>query len=187
MPYGHDRGASAVSSVKQRRSVSKYGVAQTLWCRVGLVLALVSGGCQQARESAVSPITTRMPPPCQIDAPFACRVGCDADVPKQVLKVAPDLSGIELASLHGLEIAEILIDGHGDVKDVCLRRGVREDVDARAVTAIRQWRYEPVRLHHSTPPGMVVSAVVTVTLPIGQQTVTSVSSPHALIRFSRER
>jgi hypothetical protein len=45
---------------------------------------------------------------------------------------------------------------------------VREDVDARAVTAIRHWRYEPVRLRHSTPPGMVVSAVMTVTLTIGQ-------------------
>lgn len=168
MSYGHDRGASAVSSVKQGRSVSRYGVVQTLWCDVGLVLALVSGGCQQARESEVSPITTRTPPPCQIDAPLACRVGCDADVPKQVLKVAPNLSGIELGGLRGLEIAEILIDEHGAVKDACLLRGVRADVDARAVTAIRQWRYEPVRLHHSTPPGMVVSAVVTVSLPIGQ-------------------
>ena len=148
--------------------MSKYGVAPSLWSGVGLVLALVGGGCQPVRESAESPITTRTPPPCQIDAPLACRVGCDADEPKRVLNVAPDLSGIELGSLHGLEIAEILLDEDGDVKDVCLLRGVREDVDARAVTAIRHWRYEPVRLRHSTPPGMAVSAVMAVALPIGQ-------------------
>jgi hypothetical protein len=148
--------------------VSKYGVARNLWCGIGLVLAFVSGGCQQAPESAESPVTTRTPPPCQIYAPLACRVGCDADEPKRVLNVGPDLSGIKPGSLHGLEIAEILLDEHGDVKDVCLLRGVREDVDARAVSAIRQWRYEPVRLRHSTPPNMVVSAVISVTLRIDQ-------------------
>jgi hypothetical protein len=84
------------------------------------------------------------------------------------LDVAPDLSGIDLASLHGLEITEILIDNRGAVKDVCLLRGVREDIDVRALAAIRQWRFEPTRLRHSTPPGAPVSVVMTVTLPIGR-------------------
>ena len=88
-------------------------------------------------------------------------------MPKTVFDVAPDLAGIDLAGLHGFEIAEILIDDRGGVKDVCLLRGRREDVDRRAVAAIRQWRFEPARLRHSTPPGVLVSVVMTVTLPIG--------------------
>jgi hypothetical protein len=110
----------------------------------------------------------RTPPACNIAAPSACRIGCDADAPKKVFDVAPDLSGIDLTGLHGVEIAEILIDDRGDVKDVCLLRGVREDVDLRAVAAIGFWRFEPARLRHSRPPGAVVSLVMTVTLPIGR-------------------
>lgn len=135
---------------------------------VGVALAVLGVGCQPARQSAELPITIRTPPACQIDAPSACRVGCDADFPKQVAHIAPDLAGIDLAGVRGVEIAEILIDERGDVKDICLRRGVREDIDARTVAAVRQWRYEPARLRHSTPPGTVVTLVVTVTVPIGQ-------------------
>jgi hypothetical protein len=90
-------------------------------------------------------------------------------VPKKVFDVGPNLSGLDLVGVRGVEIAEILIDDHGAVTDACLLRGVREDVDLRAVTAIRQWRYEPARLRHSTPPGMVTSMIMTVTLPIGQR------------------
>jgi hypothetical protein len=133
-----------------------------------LALGVAGGCCQQAQKPAESPITARTPPACYIDAPSACRVGCDADVPKKVFDVAPDLSGIDLAALHGLEIAEILIDDRGDVRDVCLLRGVRENVDLRAVAAIRQWRFEPTRLRHSTPPGVPVPVVMTVTLPVGR-------------------
>ena len=143
-------------------------VRPKLWCGVGLVIPILGGGCGRTHESAESVITSRTPPPCQIVAPSACRVGCDADVPKQVAHVAPELAGIDLAGLRGVEITEILIDDRGDVKDICLLRGVREDIDARTVAAIRQWRYEPARLRHSSPPGMAVPLVMTVTVPIGQ-------------------
>jgi hypothetical protein len=155
-------------TVNRRRSVSKYSVGQSLWRGMCLALAVVAGCGEQAHKPAESPITIRTPPACHIDAPSACRVGCDAEVPKKVLHVAPDLSGIDLAGLHGLEIAEILIDNRGAVKDACLLRGVREDVDLRAVAAIRHWRFEPTRLRHSTPPGVPVSVVMTVTLPVGR-------------------
>jgi outer membrane biosynthesis protein TonB len=82
--------------------------------------------------------------------------------------VAPDLSGLEVTGLRGVEIVEILIDGRGAVEEGCLLRGVREDVDARAMAAIGQWRFEPARLRHSTPPGLPVPVVLTVTLRIGQ-------------------
>src|ERR1019366_5412610 len=106
---------------------------------------------------------------CSIDVRAACAVGCDADVPKKIVDVAPALSQIDLAGLRGVEIVEILIDDGGNVKDVCLRRGVREDVDDRSVAAIRDWRFEPARLRHSIPPGRIVALVMTVTLPIGQR------------------
>jgi hypothetical protein len=45
---------------------------------------------------------------------------------------------------------------------------VREDVDVRAIDAIRRWRYEPARLRHSTPPGALVSIEIAVTLRVGR-------------------
>ena len=148
--------------------MSKRPVGQNVWRAMWLALAVGTGSCERAQKSAESPITTRTPPACHIDAPSACRVGCDADVPKKVFDVAPDLSGLDLTGLHGLEIVEILIDDRGDVKEACLLRGVREDVDVRAMAAIRQWRFEPVRLRHSTPPGVPVPLVMTVSLRIGR-------------------
>jgi hypothetical protein len=133
-----------------------------------LALAVVGGCREQAHKPADSPITTLTPPACHVEARGACRLGCDADPPKKVFDVAPDLFGIDLAGLHGVEIAEILIDDHGDVKVVCLLRGVREDVDQRALAAIRHWRFEPARLRHSTPPGVYVPVIMTVSLTIGQ-------------------
>ena len=133
-----------------------------------LALALASGCCERPQKPAESPIPTRTPPACRIDAPSACRVGCDADLPRKVVDVVPDLSGFDLVDLRGLEIVEILIDDHGDVKEACLLRGVREDVDFRVMAAIRHWRFEPVRLRHSTPPGVPVPLVTTVTLRIGR-------------------
>jgi hypothetical protein len=59
------------------------------------------------------------------------------------------------------------VNERGEVQDVCLHRGVREDVDGRAVAAIHRWRFEPARLRHSMPPGAIVSIVMFVTLPIG--------------------
>ncbi len=85
----------------------------------------------------------------------------------KVVDVAPNLSGLDTRGLHGIELVEILIDIHGDVQQACLRRGVREDVDARAVAAIRRWRFEPARLRRSTPPRLSVPAVMTVSLRIG--------------------
>jgi TonB family protein len=88
-------------------------------------------------------------------------------VAKKVLDVAPDLSGLNIAGLTGVEIVEILIDVRGEVQQACLRSGVREDVDDRAVAAIRRWRFEPARLRHSTSPGLAVPIVMTVALRIG--------------------
>ncbi len=147
---------------------------QNVWRALWLAVAIGSGSCERAQKSADAPISTvtptltkRIPPECHIDAPSACRVGCDADVPKKVAEVAPDLSGLDITGLNGVEIVEILIDVRGDVQQACLLRGVREDVDGRVIAAIRQWRFEPAALRHSTPPRLPVPVVMTVTLRIG--------------------
>jgi hypothetical protein len=141
-------------------------MSPTLWC--GLLAIGLLAGCERVHEQGQAPITTRQPPPCHIyTAEPVCRVGCDVDVPKKVFDIGPNLSGLDTAGVRGVEIAEILIDDQGAVTDACLLRGVREDVDLRAVSAIRQWRFEPARLRHSVPPGAVTPVVITVTLPIG--------------------
>jgi hypothetical protein len=157
----------------QTHPVSNRSVPQNVLRALWLAVAIGSGSCEQAQKSADSPIPTgtppltkRIPPECHIDAPSACRVGCDADVPKKVMEVAPDLSGLDVTGLNGVEIVEILIDVRGYVQEACLLRGVREDVDDRAIAAIRQWRFEPARLRHSTSPRLPVPIVMTVTLPI---------------------
>lgn len=115
----------------------------------------------------------RQPPPCGIRptarTPFLCRVGCDVDVPRKIVHVQPDLSGIDMRHTRGIEIVEIVIDHEGAVADTCLLRGIREDIDARALAAIRQWRFEPARLRHSNPPGEIVTPVMTFSVPIGSR------------------
>jgi len=145
----------------------QHHVGPNAWRGMWLALAL-GGGCSEPARAPAEPPITRSTPPCRIEAPLACRVGCDADVPRKIADAAPDLSGLDVAGLRGLVIVEILVDERGDVKSVCLLRGVRQDVDLRAMAAIRRWRFEPARLRHSTPPAEPVPVVITVALPIGR-------------------
>jgi hypothetical protein len=137
-----------------------------------VVLAIVCACCArtpEAVEKTLVTTSTLATTGCHIYDPSACRVGCDIDEPKKVLDVAPDLSRIDLTTVRKLEIAEILIDTEGVVKQVCVLRGVRDDIDVRVIAAIRQWRFQPARLRHSTPKaeaGTLVSPVLTVTVRI---------------------
>ena len=169
-----DRLAANTAEADHIHSVSNCSVHQDLWRVLWVALAVGSGSCQRAENSARSPahapaasLTRDTTPECRIAAHGVCRVGCDADPPKRTVEVPPDLSGLDVAGLRGLEIVEILIDVRGDVQEACLLRGVGEDVDRRAVAAVRRWRFEPARLRHSTPPGLPVPVVTTVTLWIG--------------------
>jgi hypothetical protein len=147
---------------------------QQVWRALWLGLAIASGSCERAQKPADSPVSTEtrrsarsIVPECHISAPGACRIGCDADGPQKLFEVAPDLSGLDVTGLNGVAIVEILIDVRGEVQQACLRSGVREDVDDRAVAAVRQWRFESARLRHSTPPRLPIPIVMTVTLRIG--------------------
>jgi TonB family protein len=130
-------------------------------------LACLAAGCRQADDRALaSSIAWREVPPCAIHDVRAVRSGA---VPKKIKDVPPDLAGLSVAGVHGLEIVELRVDQEGLVSDVCLLRGVREDIDARALAAVRQWRFAPVRAERARnlAPGTMVPIIFTVTVRIG--------------------
>jgi TonB family protein len=107
-------------------------------------------------------------PPCSIHA-YAARGG--VDVPGKLSGEPPDLAGLDVRGVNGIEIAEIRIDEDGRVTDVCLKRGVREAVDERAVAAVKTWRFTPARLKAQAgtmPAGSVVPVIFTTTVVIGR-------------------
>ena len=95
------------------------------------------------------------PPPEPIDEPV--RV---ADVPRQTWRVDPVYPPLQrLRRTEGFVILQVTVDREGDVSDVSV---LRSDVDAfaePAVSAVRQWRYEPTVID-----GRPVSVVFTFTL-----------------------
>jgi TonB family protein len=148
-------------------SVSKHGVAQCAWRGMSLAVGVLAVCCRQTPRPAEFGMTNTPPPACHLNAPGACRVGCDAVAPKKTLDAALDLSGIDVTGLRGSVIAEVLVDETGDVKGVCVLRSVRKDVDLRAVDAIRRWRFEPARLRLPAGRSAPVAVVLTVSVTIG--------------------
>ncbi|MEO8078147.1 MAG: TonB family protein, partial [Acidobacteriota bacterium] len=146
----------------------KYGVIQCPRRGMSLGLGILAACCGHAPRPAESRMATALAPACPLNAPGACRVGCDADPPRKTFDAAPDLSGINVTGLRGSVIAEVLVDETGEVKGVCVLRSVREDVDLRAVDAIRQWRFEPTRLRRPAARGALVPVVMTVSASIGR-------------------
>jgi TonB family protein len=143
-------------------------VAQCQWRGMSLALGVLAACCGQAPRQAESPIATDPTPECHLNAPGACRVGCDVDPPKKTLDFAPDLSGINVSGLRGSVIAEVLIDETGGVKGVCVLRSLREDVDVRAADAIRHWHFEPARLRFPAARRALVPVVITVSVTIAR-------------------
>jgi TonB family protein len=84
----------------------------------------------------------------------------------------PPLSGDHLA------IIEVRIDAAGRVTESCMLRGVREDVDRKALEAVKTWRFESPRLLVATDPkgsggrleaGTTIPIFMTVTMRIGHK------------------
>lgn len=84
--------------------------------------------------------------------------------------VPPDLSDLPPLPRASQVILEVQIDISGNVVSARVLRGLRDDIDARVVEAVRQWRYEPARLRQTIgrlddttwPAGTVVPAYFTV-------------------------
>jgi TonB family protein len=64
--------------------------------------------------------------------------------------VLPVLSGLKGLPPGEVVFVEVRIDAEGAVTDSCLVRGVRADIDRRALDAVRLWRFEPPRVNAAT-------------------------------------
>ena len=91
------------------------------------------------------------------------RVGGDIRAPRKLHHVAPIYPPIAAqARVSGTVILDATISPSGEVVDVRILRSVPL-LDAAAVTAVRQWRYDPPRLN-----GTPVAVLLTVTVHFAQ-------------------
>ena len=101
------------------------------------------------------------PPPTPGTRPL--RVGGDIRAPRKLHHVAPVYPAIAAqARVTGTVILEATISPAGEVVDVGVLRSVPL-LDAAAIDAVRQWRYDPPRLN-----GSPVSVLLTVTVRFSQ-------------------
>lgn len=103
---------------------------------------------------------------------------CCLNPPREVHREEPDLSGLPPIMGEQLAIIEVRIDAAGRVTESCMLRGVREDVDLKALEAVKAWRFEPPRLLVDTDlgtrggrleAGTAVPIFMTVTMRLGQR------------------
>jgi TonB family protein len=88
--------------------------------------------------------------------------------------VEPDLSGLPPLAAEQVAIIEVRIDATGRVTESCMLRGVRADVDRKALEAVHSWLFDPPRLLSGTEvggnrleAGTAVPIFMTVTVRVG--------------------
>lgn len=105
---------------------------------------------------------TVLPPPPVATPSEPVRVGGAISAPRLVHRVAPDYPYLaQAAQIEGMVILEATVDEAGVVNDVRVLRS-HSVLDASAVDAVRQWRYEPLMLN-----GLPTPFVLTVTVSFG--------------------
>jgi TonB family protein len=90
------------------------------------------------------------------------RVGANVAMPKKVHEVPvvyPE--AMRASGVSGIVLLEAVIDRDGSVSAVKVLRGLAEPLDAAALDAVKQWRYEPTVL-----AGTAVPVVLTVPVPV---------------------
>lgn len=91
----------------------------------------------------------------------ALRVGGPVAAPRKISDVAPVYpERARQANVRGIVILELTVGADGVVGQVLVLRSVPL-LDAAAVDAVRQWRYEPTLLN-----GNPVPVLMTVTVPV---------------------
>jgi protein TonB len=119
----------------------------------------ISGGIPGGIAAAVGPPSPPPPPP-----PTPVRVGGDLSAPRLVRRVNPEYPAVaRQAQIEGVVILEAVVDGRGRVEDVKVLRG-HPLLDAAAMQAVREWRYEPLRLNGQPTPFVLT---VTVSFRLG--------------------
>ena len=82
------------------------------------------------------------------------------------MRIEPDLSAL-LAVPPATLVAELGLDDTGGVRDACILRGLRPDVDREVIRAMTKWRFEPARIRQGPDAGTLVWPVITVTANVG--------------------
>lgn len=94
---------------------------------------------------------------------------------KPTNRPAPMLSDLPRLPRESRVFIEVRIETNGRVSGGCIIRGVRPDVDARVLTAVRRWRFAPPRLSTPAirengrilPAGTPVPVVATLSVDVG--------------------
>jgi TonB family protein len=103
---------------------------------LALVTLFVSGDVLQAQASQPDPV----------------RVGGSVKAPTKVKDVAPVYpAGAKRNRVQGIVVLDLLIAPDGAVMEVKIVRPIPELNDA-AVSAVKQWRYEPTKVEGVTVP-----------------------------------
>ena len=117
----------------------------------------IAGGIVGGFENAPPP-----PPPARVEP---VRVGGEVSAPRLVYRVEPEYPAIAVSALiEGMVILEATVDHTGAVKDARVLRS-HGILDAAAVRAVEQWRYEPLLLNGAATPFVLT---VTVSFSLGR-------------------
>jgi protein TonB len=106
---------------------------------------------------------TTLPPPPPAPPAEPVRIGGAISAPQLAYRVEPEYPEIAVrAQIEGTVILEATVDHAGIVKDARVLRS-RGVLDAAAVRAVEQWRYEPL-LFNGQPTPFVLTVTVTFSL-----------------------
>ncbi len=88
------------------------------------------------------------------------RPGSGIEAPRLLREVVPDYTDrARRAGLEGEVLLEVVVTADGGVGDVRILRRLGSGLDEEAVSAVRQWRFEPAR-RQGTPVAVVVEVAV---------------------------
>ena len=73
-------------------------------------------------------------------------IGNGVTAPKLIYKVQPKYTKrAKKAKLHGVVKLSIVVSSRGTAEDISVTEGLDPDLDAEAVKAVLQWRFEPAK------------------------------------------
>ncbi len=102
------------------------------------------------------------PPPAPKAKPV--RVGGNIKAPRKIKDVSPTYPDIaKQARVQGIVILEAIIDPSGNVTNVRVLRSIPL-LDKSAISAVKQWKYEPTMLN-GVPVPIVMTVTVNFSLP----------------------